>query len=368
MIATITPAGDSLYESISTCRFAKRVACVTNTARINEQLDPRLEIARLKREVDTLKAQLAQSPVTPNSTEKFKFKDSQQAAVDLEKCRELVSNFIEDTSPEAFLVISDARIGSECFKVFKELLLAERVRAAAQLEVQEAIKAANQLRTKLRQRDKEIGVLVMMLNAKKAGGNYLEKHTQTEELHYSTASTPPTQLSQFRSKSTSQINCDAEPKISSKTTSEPQSRSELRNDSSTNKDQQVVTQQSVPQASAPHQPQDVQAARQLAFEEFRCNHPDNEAIIENTGLLQNLYTQAKEMGTQMKETRNKINGLKALVEQHRIKRAMQLLSSTDDEQLHSENDEQSKRSPEEERLRKLIEVERASYKSRKKNT
>lgn len=47
-----------LKESISTCRFAQRVALIKNDALVNEELDPRLIINRLKREVEELKNQL----------------------------------------------------------------------------------------------------------------------------------------------------------------------------------------------------------------------------------------------------------------------------------------------------------------------
>jgi kinesin family member 6/9 len=46
-------------ESISTCRFAQRVALISNIAQINEEVDPKLVIARLKREIVRLKAELA---------------------------------------------------------------------------------------------------------------------------------------------------------------------------------------------------------------------------------------------------------------------------------------------------------------------
>ena len=46
-------------ESISTCRFAQRVALIKNEALINEELDPKLIINRLKKEVEELKNQLS---------------------------------------------------------------------------------------------------------------------------------------------------------------------------------------------------------------------------------------------------------------------------------------------------------------------
>lgn len=46
-------------ESISTCRFAQRVAMIKNDVMLNEELDPKLMIAKLKREIQQLKEELA---------------------------------------------------------------------------------------------------------------------------------------------------------------------------------------------------------------------------------------------------------------------------------------------------------------------
>ena len=44
---------------MSTCRFAQRVALIKNEAILNEELDPKLMIARLKRQIQQLKDELA---------------------------------------------------------------------------------------------------------------------------------------------------------------------------------------------------------------------------------------------------------------------------------------------------------------------
>ena len=59
MIATCSVEKKNIDESISTCRFAQRVALIKNEALVNEELDPKLVINRLKREVEELKNQLA---------------------------------------------------------------------------------------------------------------------------------------------------------------------------------------------------------------------------------------------------------------------------------------------------------------------
>ncbi|KAF5400103.1 Kinesin family member 6 [Paragonimus heterotremus] len=59
MIANCSIEQDNLLETISTCRFAQRVALIKNDVILNEEQDPRLVISCLKQEVDRLKAELA---------------------------------------------------------------------------------------------------------------------------------------------------------------------------------------------------------------------------------------------------------------------------------------------------------------------
>ena len=53
------PQQEQTDEGISTCRFAQRVAQVTNVAQINEDLDPTMVIARLRQEIQSLRAENA---------------------------------------------------------------------------------------------------------------------------------------------------------------------------------------------------------------------------------------------------------------------------------------------------------------------
>ncbi|KAI2654653.1 Kinesin-like protein KIF6 [Labeo rohita] len=59
MIATVSVERRNTGESISTCRFAHRVALIKNDAFLNEELDPALLIVRLKKEIQSLKEELA---------------------------------------------------------------------------------------------------------------------------------------------------------------------------------------------------------------------------------------------------------------------------------------------------------------------
>ena len=51
MVATVSPEELALDESVSTCRFAQRVALISNRLELNEEIDPKLLISRLKAQV-----------------------------------------------------------------------------------------------------------------------------------------------------------------------------------------------------------------------------------------------------------------------------------------------------------------------------
>jgi kinesin family member 6/9 len=59
MIATVSPKEEDIMESLSTCKFAMRVALIKNDMMRNETVDPGVIIARLKKENAQLKAELA---------------------------------------------------------------------------------------------------------------------------------------------------------------------------------------------------------------------------------------------------------------------------------------------------------------------
>ena len=59
MIATVSPKEVDILESLSTCKFAMRVAMIKNDIMRNETVDPGVIIARLKKENAQLKAEIA---------------------------------------------------------------------------------------------------------------------------------------------------------------------------------------------------------------------------------------------------------------------------------------------------------------------
>ncbi|XP_033125749.1 kinesin-like protein KIF6 [Anneissia japonica] len=172
MIATCSVEKKNIDESISTCRFAQRVAMIKNDALLNEEIDPKLMIARLKGELQSLKGQLAlvdESQSTDPLTEE-----------EITELNNLVENYLEDPDTESYLKVPpDIRKINQCFKIFKRLVkkefsdsnperrqtsntesLTERQNSVDTVEVKK-------LTDIIRQRDNEINILVNMLKKEK---------------------------------------------------------------------------------------------------------------------------------------------------------------------------------------------------------
>ena len=59
MIANLSSDFDDIYESLSTYRFAQRVALIKNNAVVNEVVNPEILIQKQKSEIEELKQELA---------------------------------------------------------------------------------------------------------------------------------------------------------------------------------------------------------------------------------------------------------------------------------------------------------------------
>ncbi|EGD80935.1 hypothetical protein PTSG_11750 [Salpingoeca rosetta] len=122
MIATMSSEERNMAESISTGRFSQRVALVKNDARLNEELDPKLEIIRLKQEVTRLKAELALLSGDVDMSEPLT--DEEKEAL-----RQMVDTYVSSTAQDADLVLGDMRKIQYCFSYFKASLLLARENA-----------------------------------------------------------------------------------------------------------------------------------------------------------------------------------------------------------------------------------------------
>ncbi|PSN32770.1 hypothetical protein C0J52_15458 [Blattella germanica] len=157
----------TVMESVSTCRFAQRVALVSNDVNLNEELDPQEEIAMLRAEVEELKAQLEKHNDDQNN--------STLTSADMNECKELVETFLQSNAGIEFPNIHNEKKIQFCFNLLKTAVL-----EAKQGMVSEYSDEKGQMQKYLQQlklRDHEISVLINLLKKdKKPFENDIEKN------------------------------------------------------------------------------------------------------------------------------------------------------------------------------------------------
>ncbi|XP_022050559.2 kinesin-like protein KIF6 [Acanthochromis polyacanthus] len=330
MIATLAVDRRNLDESISTCRFAQRVALIKNEAILNEELDPALLIAHLKREVQSLKEELAM--VTAEQ------RDDQLTEEEIQKLEEQVKAFLDDTDPDFTLSLGpDMRKIQYCFSLLKNMILDKQGRRNRNSNGQESPVATgtqeekeekeenshhsaaevDKLKEMLQQRDNEISILVKMLKKEKKSA------------------------------------ADAAAQLASIPTDQRASTMPLMKEGS------------VDAASVNHggrATQHMQRGPQLsmgkkeAFETFIRDHKDNLTIEDNKSLLKQRSAETRRLREQLNESRDRITELKKQLEMRRRQRAAHGVMGN-----HTDSEEEY--DPVEENLRKHIEQEKLAYKS-----
>ena len=112
MIANLSADFEDVLESLSTCRFAQRVALVKNTAIVNEIVDPAILVQKQKSEIEELKAELAML--------KGKNQKSFLEQSDLDECEKIVNEFLEDDTYTKKIELNDRLMIQECFNLIKK--------------------------------------------------------------------------------------------------------------------------------------------------------------------------------------------------------------------------------------------------------
>ncbi|ETV91670.1 hypothetical protein H310_13747 [Aphanomyces invadans] len=96
MVATASAEKEQTDESLSTCRFAQRVARVRNDAHLNEEVDPVIVIRQLKAQIVALQEEL--TVLKGEAKEGDELKEYEQ-----DKLRQKVVDFVHNTDPNAHL-------------------------------------------------------------------------------------------------------------------------------------------------------------------------------------------------------------------------------------------------------------------------
>ncbi|XP_073527819.1 kinesin-like protein KIF6 isoform X2 [Phyllobates terribilis] len=319
MIATLSLDKRNIDESISTCRFAQRVALIKNEAVLNEEVDPQLVIVRLKKQIQDLKDEIALITGEQRTTE--------LSLDELQRVEEQLHDFLADKDPESRLDLgADMRRIQYSFAFFKKVFHEKKRSDGTESSLERSLERpatssarpedVKKLRDLLQQRDSEINILVSMLKKEKMRNPDAASVMSNTASHVEESST----------------------KRGLQSTGAPAPPPDAR--------KSALLRKTVEQMSL---------GRQEAFEIFKRDYPDRIGIEDNKALLKHRFAEAKSLGRDMNDVRQRINHLKAAVEQRRMQQAAQGVSSG--------YDEANEMDPAEEELRDQMEAEKKRYKT-----
>eukprot|EP00106_Octopus_bimaculoides_P018397 XP_014785839.1 PREDICTED: kinesin-like protein KIF6 isoform X2 [Octopus bimaculoides] len=345
MIATCAVDKNNIDESISTCRFAQRVALIKNEAILNEEFDPKLMISKLKKEVNQLKEELA--------LRTGDIREDELTSEEIQQCIDLVNQYLEDSDLEAVLDVgADMRKIQKCFDILKKRLEEQTARFQSETRSKETNAANHQdldvspyfsaeeskLKNIIMQRDNEISILVNMLKKEKQKNAELEsnprqkRHLAKESSFHTSPNSSQTSLQENSFTSEENINPD---NVAYSDTWIDQSKSIQKN-------KENITHR---QILGP-----MSLGRQEAFDIFCQDYKDNKAIKMKKAELKEQYSKAKSLGEQVNKSRIRINQLKSKMEQHRLQCGLQ-------GKLDPDNPDEAEQS-----LKNEIEKEKNKYK------
>eukprot|EP00697_Spironema_sp_BW2_P011721 gnl/Spiro4/27543_TR13695_c0_g1_i1.p1 gnl/Spiro4/27543_TR13695_c0_g1~~gnl/Spiro4/27543_TR13695_c0_g1_i1.p1 ORF type:complete len:972 (-),score=289.94 gnl/Spiro4/27543_TR13695_c0_g1_i1:84-2999(-) len=351
MIATLSVEESNFEETLSTCRFAQRVAQIHNKVKVNEETDPYVMIERLNAENRILKEQLAK----PREEEtKEKLGPNERATL-----LEIVRAYLADPDLEVALPINNMSRARVCFRYFKDAVLEEREKAAQSAGLPTADNEEQKATLQwMRRKNRKLVQLVKALQADRkasqrrmqacphcsgagvvastsaetagvggdddgdfeadsvrvqiAGTNVSEMLERAESRAASAAFARPLRgldtgqsVRASRARSSEYEDANSSPPGTATTTTAPAAS-----------DARARTTQpahSPPARSATP----IGAADSAAFEEFCKTSPQNSVIVENRAQLKLKYVQAIKLGNDLKAVMATINYLKSRIEEIR---------------------------------------------------
>ncbi|XP_041365194.1 kinesin-like protein KIF6 [Gigantopelta aegis] len=127
MIATLSLEWRNLGETLSTCRFAQRVACIANHAIRNEEIDDYTLIRRLKKRIAELESEISCLRLSQASNEEFNSEPAMAGKLtDEDKlfCAKVVHEYLGGRLSDPITAgITSPYKFRECFKVLKKMVL-----------------------------------------------------------------------------------------------------------------------------------------------------------------------------------------------------------------------------------------------------
>lgn len=326
MIATASPRGDHLLEGISTCRFAQRIAMVTNEAVVNEEVDPALIIKRLRIENRELRDEL-RILRGDNDDGREELTESE-----MERLRAQVADYCKppaaNEEPTLELGASMLKIKA-ALRIFREIVLqgggvVVGKGAAAGEAGEDGAWHPEELRSEIKrlslvvkQRDDEIDVLVSMLRKGESGEKGAIKATEL--------------LRESRSRGLDDGDGDRDdgPAGGRDRAKAPVSSRGLRAPAAENdafarvfaNEPRASREPDVPFPASPGGIAALVADRTRAFDHFRALNDRHAAVEENKVVLKNKFDDAKALGECVTRSKGEINRLKGLIEEMRQTRA-----------------------------------------------
>ena len=335
MVATVNPSDEHLDESISTCRFAQRVAMISNEVSINEELDPMVVIKRLKGQVRDLK----------NEVRLLKGVEEDRGPLtqdELLRLKEKIVTYVEEPAGAYLDLGGSMMFINAAIEIFKGLAKGKgggggvpgfpglAGPAPDPEEMQQLQEQLRKLKLQVQQRDNEINILVSML--RKKGGAVAKVDRGLPEARITASGVE----AGFNGPAGEPAGTDG---------GDPMMRGEKVG--------------IAPAAAVEPGAEDVLnnanllADRNKAFELFRKSYRKNEVIEDNKALLKKKYLEAKALGQTVNEGKKRITSLKALIEQRRVERAMRVQQG---------EGEAGETDPEEDKAKLQIEREKTAYK------
>eukprot|EP00899_Mesostigma_viride_P007228 jgi/Mesvir1/16506/Mv10060-RA.1 len=383
MIATLNSMQEHLDESISTCRFAQRVAMVNNSLLLNEESDPRIIIKRMKQEIRELKDEVRmlrgeeeeRGPITESEKENLKKQIIQyvqdgelafnfggqmmmiNAALELfrEVAREMAQGGGGGGGAISVRQKGDAPSGKDEKAGIVTTIGGGGAGGGADPE------QLRKLRMQVQQRDNEINILVAMLKKKEvstvesctqagAEGGFSESYNSVSGAAVpSYGSRDATPIA--RRTAWGETSATSSPTIRAGSGSPMAPGTPGSMGSSTGSSASASA-----GALEPMIDPSILADRTKAFEMFRRNYRKNDVIEENKSILKRKYSEAKQVGESVNASRQRITALKAQLEQSRVARAVRAAA----EGVPEGADEVP---PEELKMKSEMDAEKASYKA-----
>eukprot|EP00887_Chlorella_sp_A99_P006382 scaffold3.g6382.t1 len=394
MVATVSPEAAHLEEGISTCRFAQRVAQISNRVTRNEELDLPALVRRLRAENQLLRQELqlvrgggggTAAPGASDSNESDAAERSmvpagegagsdsnavtEAAARNLDPRRQLsdaergrlqqqLRAYLEDTSPDAVLGLEASMLFiSNAFAMLKAMLRGGVGQQRTMLQLKEgrggdgeasgegaaggqqavedeeakAKREVRELQLALQQKQRELDVLVGVL------------HKQGLLPGGGTGAQPSSWQQQQQQQLQRQL--------------------QGQRPESTHRPPSAVVTAAPPGGSAAGavQPPPITAGmmqdQNMAFEYFCASSPAHDAVAEAKALLRARYDDAKALGTRVAAAKQRLAGLKSRLEQRRLQHSMDALLAGAGGAAAA----QAAVEDEEAEARREIEQEKASY-------